>query len=182
MPVHIVTAQEHATFALPEPGQYTLHLRPADRVFADRRTVLVGRRVVRDNADAEGVERQGEWSTSRNILEFYGSDYEFAATGSGARFTWTLVATEGGRYAVQACWASGIDRSTDAPYAILRDGTTVAEARVDQTINGGTWVDLGQVDLEASTPCTIVLSADAGGEVVIADAVRLVLLDAAGTV
>src|SRR5439155_26444730 len=48
MPKHVITPQRQVSFALQRPGQYTLHLRPANSPFADRRTVLVDRHVVVD--------------------------------------------------------------------------------------------------------------------------------------
>jgi hypothetical protein len=171
MPEHVLTIERGATFLLQRPGQYTLHVRPADSPFADRRTVLVDRHVVADNADPN-VEREGTWTRSREVPDFYGSDYELAQPGSAARFAWTLAAPEVGRYAVQACWVAASDRATAAPYR-LGAGPTVT---VDQTIRGGSWVELGTVDLQPGEPCRVELgSADDG--VVIADAVRLIALD-----
>jgi hypothetical protein len=178
LPEHVVTAQTRVSFALGQPGQYTLHLRPNDSPFADRHTVLVDRHVVRDNAESEGVGREGAWTASRSVLEFNGSNYEYAAADSGARFTWRLEVPERGRYAVQACWASATDRAPDAPYTIARGATQLETVEVDQRLSGGFWVDLGSYDFAAGETCTVTLEARAGGDVVVADAIRLQLLDA----
>jgi hypothetical protein len=175
LPEHITTPQSRATFALQQPGQYTLHLRPSGSAFADQQTVLVDRHVVLDNAD-DGIERRGAWVRSRNVLEFYGSDYELAEPGSGAEFVWTLAPPEPGRYTVQACWAAGSDRSRAAPYRFGPMDGELRGARVDQQRNGGVWVDLGTAELDANQPCRIELSTASDG-VVIADAVRLLLAD-----
>ena len=171
MPEHIATAQTGVAFALRQPGQYTLHLRPGGSTFADQQTVLVDRHVVLDNAD-EGVDRRGPWTRSRNVLEFYGSDYELAAPGSDAAFGWSLTPPEPGRYTVQACWAAGADRSQAARYEFGPADGELRTARADQRRDGGLWVDLGLVDLDAGQPCRVELTAASDG-VVVADAVRL---------
>jgi hypothetical protein len=173
MPVHSLTEQTRATFDLQRTGQYTLHLRADDQVFADRRTVLAARHVVRDNSDQEGVERQGAWNASRSVQLYNGANYESASTGSGARFTWHLAVPEGGRYQVQACWTSATDHATDAPYTISRDGVPLGTVRVDQTTSGGLWMDLAEFEFQAGQTCSVSLGSDAAGDVVIADAVRL---------
>ena len=176
MPEHISTAQTGVSFVLRDPGQYTLHLRPSGVRFADQRTVLADQHVVLDNTD-EGVERQGTWVHSRNVLQFYGSDYELAEPGSGATFVWTLAPPEPGRYTVQTCWADGSDRSKAAPFRFGPQDGELRTTRVDQQRNGGVWVDLGVVDLDADEPCRIELSAVSEG-LVIADAVRLLKVGA----
>ena len=178
LPEHVVTAQSGASFLLSEPGQYTLHLQPADQPFADRRTLIADRHVVRDNADLEGVERVGSWTRSRSVLEFNGLDYEFAAVGSGARFTWTLPALEDGFYSVEACWASASDRSRAVPYAISRDGELLGRVEVDQSRNGDMWVQLAAFGFAAGQTCSVTVSAEGEGDfVAIADAVRLLRID-----
>ena len=176
MAEHIVTSQQSVNFRLPAPGQYTLHLRPNGRPFADIRTVLADRHVVRDNADDSGIEREGEWTRSRNVLQFYGTDYELAEPGSGARFSWQLAPREAGTYLVQACWAAGTDRSRAAPYSLGALGGPNQTVHADQTINGGMWVDLGSLNLEVEQPALVTLSATTDG-IVIADAVRLLAAD-----
>ncbi len=172
MPMHATTVQRDVLVSLDHPGQYTLHVRPSDAAFADRRTVLVDRHVVRDNADEEGVERVGTWTRSRNVRQFYGRDYEVGQPNTRARFAWTLHAPASGRYTVQACWSEGPDRSRAAPY---RFGLS-AIVHADQTRNGGVWVDLGAVVLDEGESCRVELSATTDG-VVIADAVRLLLAE-----
>ena len=110
------------------------------------------------------------------MLQFYGRDYEVALPGSGASFAWRLAPPEAGRYTVQACWAAGTDRSTAAPYRFGRQGAELQAASVDQTEDGGVWVNLGVIDLEVGEPCRVELSATTDG-VVIADAVRLLRRD-----
>jgi len=176
LPEHIVTPQTGASFALSERGQYTLHIQPADHAFADRHTIIVGRHIVRDNADREGVERIGTWTRSRSVLEFNGSDYEFAPLGSGAQFTWTLPVIEDGFYSVEACWASASDRGRAVPYTIVRDGNLLERVEVDQSGNGDRWVQLGTFDFAAWQICSVTVSAEGEGDfVAVADAIRLVV-------
>jgi hypothetical protein len=178
LPEHIVTPETGARFELREPGQYTLHLQPADSSFADRHTVIAGRHLVRDNADVEGILRIGTWTRSRSVLEFNGSDYEFAPVGSEAEFTWNLSIPETGLYSVQACWSSAPDRARAAPFAVYRDGELLGRVEVDQSRNGDVWFELGAYELSAGQRCSITLSAEGSGDfVVVADAVRLLLAD-----
>jgi hypothetical protein len=180
MPEHILTSQNTASFALAEPGQYTLHIQPADHMFADRHTVIADRQVVRDNSDLEGVERIGTWTRSRSVLEFNGYDYEFASAGSQARFTWTLSVPYSGIYVVQACWTSGPDRVRRAPYAVARDGQLLERVEVDQSRDGDKWVGLGVYEFTAGDTCSVTASAEGPSDhdhVVIADAVRLLLVE-----
>jgi hypothetical protein len=173
----VVTRETAASFLLTEPGQYTLHVRPAGQAFADRVTVVVGRHVVRDNADAEGVHRSREWVRSQNNLEYYGWDFEIAPTGTGAEFRWELTVPESGTYRVQACWASGTDRSQAAPYTVARNGEVLDTVTADQTLGGAAWASLGVFDFVAGQVCEVTLSAttEEDGRVVVADAVRIVL-------
>jgi hypothetical protein len=179
MPEHFVTAQNSAAFALTEPGLYTLHLRPANHVFADRHIVFADRHSVRDNADPEGVDRVGTWTRSRSVLGFYGSDYEFAPAASEASFTWTVPVPHGGIYVVQACWASGPDRAQTVPYAVARDGHLLERVEVDQSSNGDRWVELGVYEFTAGQACSVTISAEgsSGDLIVVADAVRLLLVE-----
>ncbi len=174
MPQHIVTPQRGVAFKLQRPGQYTLHLRPNDRPFADRHTVMVEPAVVVDDADP-GAERDGDWTRSAEVHEFYGSGYKLAPAGSEDRFRWTLAPPEAGRYSVQACWASGTDRSKTATYRFGVAGASSQTATVDQTTRGETWVELGTLDLAAGQSCQVELVAAKDGSVV-ADAVRLLRL------
>ena len=66
--------QRGVTFNLRRPGQYTLHLRPADSPYGQRVTVIAGQHVVQDDADP-GVEQSGPWAPStelRELLTFMG--------------------------------------------------------------------------------------------------------------
>jgi hypothetical protein len=178
MAVRVVTRQTEARYELTDPGQYTLHLRPADQAFADRVTVTVQRQVVRDNADPEGVLRSTGWVPHRSIVQFYGSDYEVAGSGSGAEFRWRLPIPESGRYQVQACWASATDHTRAARYSITRDGELVGTVTMDQSERGGAWVTLGEYDVLAGQVCEVTLTAppENDSRVVVADAVRALLV------
>jgi hypothetical protein len=176
MPMHGETWETAVTVTLAEVGQYTLHVRPAGQAFTDRVTVLVERQAVRDNGDDEGVERTGTWARSRTIPEMYGLDYEQADADSGSAFVWRLTAPESGTYRVQATWATGTDRTRDASYTVMRNGAQVGTMAVDQSIRGGRWNELGLVDFAEGDTCEIRLTAHGEpGQIVVADAVRIVL-------
>jgi hypothetical protein len=173
----VVMRETVASFDITEPGQYTLHVRPSGRAFADRVTVVVGHHVVRDNADTEGVFRSEGWVRSQSNLEYYGSDFEFASSDTGAEFRWELPVPESGHYDVQTSWTSAPDRTRAAPYAIARDGELLATVTADQTLGGAAWASLGGFDFRAGQVCAVTLSAETGeeGRIVVADAVRIVL-------
>ncbi len=175
---HAETRQTDARHMLEERGQYTMHVSPADSSFADRVTTMVERQVVLDNVDAD-VERVGNWTSARTIVELYGSDYEQADAGSGAAFTWLLKVPETAAYVVQACWSSATDRTRVAIYTIARDGAEIGSATRDQSVRGGIWEDLGTFDFAAGQVCEVTVSAhdEEPGRVLIADAVRLLVSD-----
>jgi hypothetical protein len=175
LPTHIFTRETQTGFLLDAPGQYTLHVRPADQPFADRLTVVVQRQVVRDNADADGVHRTEGWTRSRRIVHYHGSDYEQANPGSYAELTWELPVPESGRYHVQACWPSAEDHTRAAPYTVAVDGATLTTMHADQSKGNGAWATLGTFDLVEGQLCTVTVTAPADGAgVVVADAARIV--------
>ena len=85
--------------------------------------------------------------------------------------TWSFTVPQTGRYRVQANWTVNGYNSKSAPYVVnhLQGSDTVI---VDQSINGGSWNNLGDYNFEQGFSYTITLSDDTGGEVV-ADAIRI---------
>jgi hypothetical protein len=96
-----------------------------------------------------------------------------------ARFTPNIVTA--GSYNIYASWAAsaaGGNRCTNAPFRIYNGSTTVTQ-RVSQEANGNTFIQIGtNVSFPAGTTGYIELGNDvtvsAGGDIVIADAVKLV--------
>ncbi len=94
-----------------------------------------------------------------------------------ATATWTAVIPEDGYYNVYASWTGFSGRASDAQYLVHHSGG-VSEVRMNQTIDGYTWVLLGNWYFEAGAPedqRKVVLtnhSNDNGAVNVSADAVR----------
>ncbi len=94
-----------------------------------------------------------------------------------ATATWTAVIPEDGFYNVYASWTAFSARANDAQYFVHHSGG-VSEVRMDQTIDGITWVLLGNWYFEAGAPENerkVVLTnstTDASATNVSADAVR----------
>ncbi|MCS1350866.1 DNRLRE domain-containing protein [Mechercharimyces sp. CAU 1602] len=124
-----------------------------------------------DNRDDAHI-ASGIWGTSTNMPGYRGEDYQYNRVGGGDTFTWNFQLPEDGEYRVSVNYAQARDRAIDAPYTLkTKDGDVTK--RVDQTTNGGTWVDLG-IHPFASGANQIVQSDDASeGTYVIADAIRI---------
>lgn len=114
----------------------------------------------------------GEWTHSTSEPNHWGDDYQYVAPGSGeAVARWTFSPTETGLHRVQAWYTSHANRATNAPFTVThRDGE--ATVPIDQTVGGGTWVDIGDFYFNADDYYTVSLSNDADGYV-IADAIRV---------
>jgi hypothetical protein len=125
-------------------------------------TVLV------DDPEAQFV---GEWSASSVGNGYLGTGYRSAPAGDGSlRARWPLGAIPTDSYRVYARWVKRGNRANNAPFEIAHaDGTDVV--RVNQRLDGGTWVLLGTYTL--GTDSRIELSNDANG-LVIADAIKLI--------
>ena len=82
---------------------------------------------------------------------------------------------EDGTYRVQASWTEADDRSTQASYRVSQGGAPLGDTTVDQQEPGGQWRTLLEAPLAAGVPCIVELAGAADG-VVVADAIRLVLV------
>jgi hypothetical protein len=125
--------------------------------------------IVVDDTEASYV---GTWHTSSTTSGYYGSGYRYHIAGSGSNTaTWSFTIPQAASYEVYARWTSASNRAQNAPYTIYHaDGSSTV--RVNQEINGGGWVNLGEYDFDAGG-ASVRLSDDAD-DVVIADAIMLV--------
>ena len=121
--------------------------------------------------NAVGAGLGTSWNSSAAGSGFEGAGYRTAPAGTGDRSaTWTFTPSQTGTYRVKAKWAAGPDRATNAPYTVRHTaGTSVV--RVNQQSTGGTWVTLGDYQLQAGVRVDVTLTDDANG-VVVADAVQ----------
>ena len=122
----------------------------------------------------------GTLRTSTSYGGFYGADYAYLPVTSGAeteRVRWSTAALPAGEYEVYAWWSAAKTRSKSAPF-VIRDGEAVlAEVRVNQTVNGGSWQRLGGTFTFSAGQHTVELhngaSKTPSSTAVCADAVRL---------
>ena len=138
--------------------------------------IVVDRHVVVDDTDARRTRREGVWTRETGVLGYYGIGYQEAAPGQDdALFRWQLSVPEDGTYRVQASWTEADNRSTQASYRVSQGGASLGDATVDQQEPGGQWRTLLETPLAAGAPCIVELAGAADG-VVVADAIRLVLV------
>jgi hypothetical protein len=131
--------------------------------------------VIVDDGGA-GFTRGGSWSAGSSAGGFEG-DYVFASdqpvATAWAEFRPFLP--RAGRYEVAVWYVAGANRVADAPYTVVDAGGNVT-FRVDQKAAGGRWNVLGSFRFrEGATGYVRLTNQAAGGDVVIADAVRFLL-------
>jgi N-acetyl-anhydromuramyl-L-alanine amidase AmpD len=127
------------------------------------------------NTGATEFEASAAWATSSETPGYYGSGYRFHDTSAGsdpASFWFHLDAPK--RLVVEARWTAGPNRSPGAPFLVF--GPTdqlIGAVWVDQRVNHGTWVRLGTWDIPAGWNRVALSHWAVGGDVVVADAVRV---------
>ena len=133
--------------------------------------------VVVDNAASAGVTITGAWTASTGLPGYYGSNYlqdgnTGGTGGKSVRFTPTLPFA--GRYDVYLRWVADSIRASNVRVEVNSTaGTTFT--KVNQRVNGGTWVKLGAFDFAAGTSGDVLLRNDGANGFVSADAVQFVL-------
>lgn len=127
--------------------------------------------VVIDNG-GPGFSRVGDWPTSSLSPGYYGANYQYNLSGTGAdQARWAFSVTAAGFYRV-SIWlpATHNARPSNAPYTINYSGisTTII---FDQHVSGGQWYELGTYYFGVEQ-ISVVLTDRANGNPV-ADAVKL---------
>lgn len=110
----------------------------------------------------------GAWTAQTAPAGFQGGDFLVAAAGAQSTAArWRPSVTTSGYYRLYARWAATPDRTRRAPLEINYDGgaKTDATRTLDQTINGGVWVQVGTYFLAAGTGNSVVLRPAADGTV-----------------
>ncbi len=128
--------------------------------------------VVVDNSNA-GFTASASWSTGTSATDKQGTDYRFRTTqavSDAATWSATLGA---GKYAVEAWWSQGANRSTNAPYVVYHS-TGSSTVNVNQQANGGKWNSLGVYNFTNGVNQVKLSCWTTTGFVVIADAIRFV--------
>jgi hypothetical protein len=115
----------------------------------------------------------GSWLTWSGRPDEYQGGFHYTLQGIGAdTATFTPTITSVGNYNVYAWWTAHSNRATNAPYTICYNGGSQSDTvYVNQRINGGQWVYLGNYYLTVGTDNYVVLSDNADG-IVAADALK----------
>lgn len=133
--------------------------------------------IIVDNLDGgfhlEYQQDQWELWTDVNTQHYKNSHYYNHTIGSGNDIaSWTFEVPVSGYYEVYAMWWAGSWRPPDVPY-IIEDKNGISTVRVNQQINGGSWVLLGKFEFDRYGKVTI-SDAASSGEDIVADAIRVV--------
>ena len=141
-----------------------------------------GEEIVIDNTDGAAT-KSGTWATTTygSGGVFWGANYAREGPGTGANwFKWTPTIASAGRYRVYARWIQA-GYSTQAKYRVVHNGGETITT-VNQTMDGGRWMALGDYDLTPGSGHRVEIRDDGvdGGSV--ADAVRFVRLAETRTV
>jgi autotransporter-associated beta strand protein len=133
--------------------------------------------IIVDNAAASGVTITGDWTPSTGLPGFFGGNYLHdgntgGAGGKSVRFAPALPFA--GRYDVYLRWVSDSIRASNARVEVASTaGTTFL--KVNQRVDGGTWVKLGAFDFAAGSSGNVLIRNNGANGWVIADSVQLVL-------
>lgn len=120
------------------------------KLAADATGYVIERRVAEieiivDNTDTASVSSVGTWSSSTNVVGYYGADYVHDGNidqgTKSFRFSPTIEHTA--TYEVFTWHSSNASRADNVPFVITHDGGT-ANVVVNQKINSGQWHSLGQ--------------------------------------
>lgn len=98
-----------------------------------------------DDSDPNAYYDTGIWASSTSIAGYFGPTYRTrsADVEDPEPFRWAAyLPTEDTTFRVHARWSSLDNRSTNAVYTV-RTAAGDEDVAVDQTINGGEWVELG---------------------------------------
>ncbi|MET0262969.1 MAG: PA14 domain-containing protein, partial [Rariglobus sp.] len=157
------------------PGSYDFLLTASDgtTTSTDVVNVLFLDQLVVDNTDTAYVTKVGSWANGVSGT-FYGANYlhDGNALKGTKSVTYRLPVPFTRTYTVYTQWSAGSGRGSAVPITINHAGgsTTV---HVNQRLNGGTWVSLGNYKFNQGTANNVVISNNDPTGHVIADAIRL---------
>lgn len=125
--------------------------------------------------DTDALTLIGSWTRGTSASGKYGSDYRWASTGvASATAYWQPTIPQGRRYAIQIWYPSGSNRAPAALHGVMIQGQLYT-GTVDQRVQGGQWLELGETFLPGGAMTRIGLNnSGPAGSVVVADALRLV--------
>lgn len=154
------------------PGDLAYAQLPALRQAVDDRLTGGGGAIV---LDTDALTLIGTWNLGSSASGKFGSDYRWASTGTAAATAyWQPHVPQGRRYAIQIWYPAGSNRAPAALHGVIIHGKLYT-GTVDQRVQGGQWLELGETFLPSGNATQIGLNnSGPGGSVVIADALRLV--------
>lgn len=132
-----------------------------------------------DDSDPQRFSLSGSWTTGTAQPNKYGTSYRYSwGYNQPSTATWKLYIPIPGIYELYLWYPESSNRATDAPFTVYHaQGTTTI--RVNQQINGGRWVLLGQFRFRGDGTDKVVLSNAISdtSKLVVADAVKTVFVD-----
>ena len=135
--------------------------------------------VIDSNGTANGANAEMEvssyWTASNNVSGYYNTGYWWRSTASASDVaSFWFYLEEGTRITADAWWSAASDRSRSAPFlAMDGSGGVLGTVYVDQSRDGGRWVELGTWDFPAGWNKIALSRWTTPGYVVVADAVRV---------
>lgn len=160
-------------WVIPELPAFSYQFVIAQGTGLPSETFTVMTSVVADNGDAAS-NSTGTWWPSMLRGGYWGSGYAIAYTSSSERtFQWNPTLPRGGRYEVMVRWPESSVFASNALFRFTDGNGAAASLRLNQKVNGGKWVSVGEYAFNAGPMAFSMSNAGADGTVA-ADAVRLV--------
>lgn len=115
------------------------------------------------------------WVSSASTAGYFGTGYWYASTVAASDpATFWFFLDEAGTHTVDAWWTTGNNRSDRAPFmAFNANGALLETVEVDQTTDGGKWVELGTFQFTAGWNAVRLSRWAPSSRIVVADAVRI---------
>lgn len=126
--------------------------------------------IIIDNTSAN-ITWTGSWLTASSAAGRYGADYRYANSGTGAEASYRFNPTTPGTYNISVWYPAGTNRANNAPHRVDHFSGATSYS-VNQQINGGTWVSLGNHYFN-TVGYVVVRTTGANPTVVMADAVKV---------
>lgn len=136
-------------------------------------TISVTTAIVADNGDAT-ADSTGTWWPSKLRAGYWENGYAIAYTSSSERaFSWKPLLPRSGRYEVQVRWPEYSGFASNALFHFTDSSGTENSFRLNQKINGGHWVSLGEYNFNQGD-AGFTLSNAGADNTVAADAIQLI--------
>jgi hypothetical protein len=131
-----------------------------------------------DSNDPEVSVTGADWDQSTIAGYWNNTPAIYQKKGSGDKYvTFKPKIAKKAVYDVYAWWTAAVNRAKDTPFIIKhKNGTDTV--RMDQSVNGVKWNHIGSYTFDADTNNAVIISnAATNGDVVVADAIRILSFD-----